>query len=144
VLAGEYFHEACSTYTADRGPGLVDALRHAEELAREHGTAELWAEHSDRLARGGGRTARRAVEIALWALKREVRIRTIQFAEGKGTRVSFPWFGQPAGLIQCRCYSEIDPDRRPTFELLFRLEAARRYPSSFLPEGASRCKIACL
>jgi DNA invertase Pin-like site-specific DNA recombinase len=78
MLAGEYFDEACSAYTGDRGPGLVDALRHAEELAREHGTAELWAQHSDRLARGDGRTARHAVEIALWALKREVRIRTIQ------------------------------------------------------------------
>lgn len=78
VLAGEYFDEACSAFSGDRGPGLVDALRHAEELAREHGTAELWAQHSDRLARGDGRTARHAVEIALWALKREVRIRTIQ------------------------------------------------------------------
>jgi DNA invertase Pin-like site-specific DNA recombinase len=78
VLAGEYFDEACSAYTGNRGPELVDAMRHAEELAREHGTAELWAQHSDRLARGDGRTARHAVEIALWALKREVRIRTIQ------------------------------------------------------------------
>ena len=43
-----------------------------------HCTAELWAQHSDRLARGDGRTARHAVEIALWALKRDVRVRTIQ------------------------------------------------------------------
>jgi hypothetical protein len=78
VLAGEYLDEAYSAFSGDRGPGLVDALLHAEELAREHGTAELWAQHSDRLARGDGRTARHAVEIALWALKREVRIRTIQ------------------------------------------------------------------
>jgi len=78
IVAGEYSDEACSAYLGDRGPGLVDALRHAEELAREHGTAELWAQHSDRLARGDGRSARHAVEIALWALKREVRVRTIQ------------------------------------------------------------------
>jgi len=78
IIAGEYSDEACSAYNRDRGPGLVDALRHAEELARLHGTAELWAQHSDRLARGDGRTARHAVEIALWALKREVRVRTIQ------------------------------------------------------------------
>jgi len=78
IISGEYSDEACSAYNGDRGPGLVDALRHAEELARLHGTAELWAQHSDRLARGDGRTARHAVEIALWALKREVRVRTIQ------------------------------------------------------------------
>jgi hypothetical protein len=65
VLVGEYSDEACSAYTGDRGPELVDAMRHAEELAREHGTAELWTQHSDRLARGDGRTARHAVEIAL-------------------------------------------------------------------------------
>ena len=35
-------------------------------------------QHSDRLARGDGRVARHAVEIALWALKRDVRVRTIQ------------------------------------------------------------------
>lgn len=78
LIGGEYSDEAFSAYHGDRGPGLVDALRHTEELAREHGTAELWTQHSDRLARGDGRSASHAVEIALWALKREVRIRTIQ------------------------------------------------------------------
>jgi hypothetical protein len=53
-------------------------MQHVEDLAREHETAELWAQHSDRLARGDGRSARHAVEIALWALKRDVRVRTIQ------------------------------------------------------------------
>ena len=78
VVVAAYSDEAFSAYLGDRGPGLVDALRHVEELARDHGTAELWAQHSDRLARGDGRSARHAVEIALWALKREVRVRTIQ------------------------------------------------------------------
>ena len=78
VIVGEYDDEAFSAYSGDRGPGLIDAMRHVEELAREHGTAELWAQHSDRLARGDGRTARHAVEIALWALKRNIRVRTIQ------------------------------------------------------------------
>jgi hypothetical protein len=78
VIVGEYSDEACSAYNGDRGPGLTDAMRHTEQLAREHGTPELWAQHSDRLARGDGRTARHAVEIALWALKREVSVRTIQ------------------------------------------------------------------
>lgn len=46
-------------------------MRHAEELAKDDGLAELWALHSDRLARGDGRSARHAVEIALWALKQD-------------------------------------------------------------------------
>jgi DNA invertase Pin-like site-specific DNA recombinase len=78
LLVAEYSDEAFSAYRANRGPGLVDAMQHAEDLAREYGTAELWAQHSDRLARGDGRVARHAVEIALWALKRNVRVRTIQ------------------------------------------------------------------
>lgn len=47
VIVGEYSDEAFSAYHGDRGPGLVDALRQTEELARERGTAELWAQHSD-------------------------------------------------------------------------------------------------
>jgi hypothetical protein len=78
LIVDEYHDEACSAYHGDRGPELVDAMRHTEQLAAEHGTTELWAQHSDRLARGDGRTARHAVEIALWALKRNVRVRTIQ------------------------------------------------------------------
>jgi DNA invertase Pin-like site-specific DNA recombinase len=77
-LVAEYKDEAFSAYSSDRGPGLRDATQHVEELAAEHGIAELWAQHSDRLARGDGRSARHAVEIALWALKRDVKVRTIQ------------------------------------------------------------------
>jgi DNA invertase Pin-like site-specific DNA recombinase len=77
-VVAEYKDEAFSAYRRDRGPGLNDAIEHAQELAGEHGTAELWALHSDRLARGDGRSARHAVEIALWALKRDVKVRTIQ------------------------------------------------------------------
>jgi hypothetical protein len=36
------------------------------------------AQHSDRIARGDGRSARHTVEIALWALKHDVRVRTLQ------------------------------------------------------------------
>jgi DNA invertase Pin-like site-specific DNA recombinase len=78
LVVGEYVDESFSAFHGSRGPGLADAMQHAEELAREFGTAELWALHSDRLARGDGRVARHAVEIALWALKRDVRVRTIQ------------------------------------------------------------------
>ncbi len=78
VVVGEYVDESFSAFTGDRGPGLSEAMRHAEEIAAEHGVAELWAQHSDRLARGDGRTARHAVEIALWAMKRGIAVRTIQ------------------------------------------------------------------
>lgn len=74
----EYTDEAVSAFSASRGPGLVDAMGHAQELAQEHGSAELWAQHSDRLARGDGKTARHAVEVALWALKHDVKIHTLQ------------------------------------------------------------------
>jgi Recombinase/Resolvase, N terminal domain/Homing endonuclease associated repeat/Recombinase zinc beta ribbon domain len=77
-FVAQYSDEAVSGYRRDRGPGLADALAHAEDLAVERGVAELWAQHSDRLARGDGRTARHTVELALWALKRDVRIRTLQ------------------------------------------------------------------
>src|SRR5207245_819780 len=74
----EYQDEACSAFTGNRGPGLLQAMQHSEELARDGGLVELWAQHSDRLARGDGRSARHVVEIALWALKRGVVVRTVQ------------------------------------------------------------------
>jgi DNA invertase Pin-like site-specific DNA recombinase len=77
-IVAEYRDEAFSAYSASRGPGLVEAITHVEELAGEGREAELWAQHSDRLARGDGRSARHAVEIALWALKQGVRVRTVQ------------------------------------------------------------------
>jgi DNA invertase Pin-like site-specific DNA recombinase len=80
-LAAEYSDEAFSAYRRDRGPGLRDAIQHAEDLAQEYGIAELWAQHSDRLARGDGRLARHTVEVALWALKHDVRVRTLQDPE---------------------------------------------------------------
>jgi hypothetical protein len=135
-------------------------MQHAEELAGEYGTAELWALHSDRLARGDGRVARHAVEIALWALKREVRVRTIQdpdtfrdllyavvtgqrnhedsrrkgLASAAGYRRALErgeYTGTKAdgyrrvveidddGNVNKRL--EIDPERQPVIELLFRL-----------------------
>jgi hypothetical protein len=80
-FVADYEDERFSAYRRDRGPGLADAIQHAEDLAAEHGIAELWAQHSDRLARGDGRAARHTVEIALWALKCDVRVRTLQDPE---------------------------------------------------------------
>jgi hypothetical protein len=74
MVVGEYADEAFSAFRRNRGPRLEDALREVALLAREHGTAELWAQHSDRLARGDGRTARHANPVigtpALAAVRR--------------------------------------------------------------------------
>ena len=78
ALIAEYTDVSFSAYSGDRGPGLLDAMQHAEDLARQLGTAELWVQHSDRLARGDGRVARHAVEIALWALKHDIRVCSLQ------------------------------------------------------------------
>lgn len=77
-IVAEYADEAASGFTQSRGPRLTAALAEAESLAFEHGTAELWVQHSDRLARGDGRTARHLVEIALWALKSNVVIHCVE------------------------------------------------------------------
>jgi DNA invertase Pin-like site-specific DNA recombinase len=73
-----YADEAVSGFSSNRGPELSAALSEVQALAAEHGTAELWVQHSDRLARGDGRKARHVVEIALWALKVGVTIRTVE------------------------------------------------------------------
>jgi site-specific DNA recombinase len=159
VLA-EYTDEAVSAYTRDRGQGLLDAMQHAEDLAHEFETAELWAQHSDRLARGDGRSARHVVEIGLWALKRDIGVRTVQdpdtfrdllyavvtgqrnhedsrrksLSVAAGHRRAVERGGHigprpdgyrvavevdQAGTITKRL--EIDPDRQPMIELIFRL-----------------------
>jgi DNA invertase Pin-like site-specific DNA recombinase len=78
VIVAELFDEAVSGFKRSRGPGLAEALREAEALASEHGGSELWVQHSDRLARGDGRVARHLVEVALWALKANVAVRSIE------------------------------------------------------------------
>jgi DNA invertase Pin-like site-specific DNA recombinase len=77
-VVAEYLDEAVSGFSSSRGPGLSAALEQARALAGEHGRAELWVQHSDRLARGDGRAARHLVEIALWALKVDVTVRTVE------------------------------------------------------------------
>jgi DNA invertase Pin-like site-specific DNA recombinase len=73
-VAGEYVDEAASAWTGDRGPGLAAALEHAEQIS----PSVLVVQHSDRLARGDGRTARHLGEIYFWALKAGVAIRSAQ------------------------------------------------------------------
>jgi hypothetical protein len=74
----ESVDEAVSGFSRSRGLGLARAMRRAAELAERDGIAELWVQHSDRLARGDGKQARHVVEIALWALKANVSVRSVQ------------------------------------------------------------------
>ncbi len=80
-VVAEYADEAISGFSRSRGPALSAALDQVEALAAEHAGAELWVQHSDRLARGDGRRARHLVEIALWALKVDVKVRPVEDLE---------------------------------------------------------------
>jgi DNA invertase Pin-like site-specific DNA recombinase len=86
-VAAEYSDEAASAYSGDRGLGLASAMAHAEQLAREHGRCALVVQHSDRLARGDGRSAKHLIEYTLWAIKNGVRLVSVQdpemFPEGE-------------------------------------------------------------
>ena len=77
-VVGEYSEEAASAWSGNRGPELDQAMKHAERLAHEHGSAILVVQHSDRLARGDARQARHLVEVVTWALKAGVTIRSVQ------------------------------------------------------------------
>jgi Homing endonuclease associated repeat/Recombinase/Resolvase, N terminal domain len=77
-VLGHFSDEAVSAYSRSRGSGLAEALDKAASLATEGDGAELWVQHSDRLARGDGRTARHLVEVALWALQSDVVIRPVE------------------------------------------------------------------
>src|SRR5687768_12020486 len=54
LVVEAYDEAARSGYSGSRGPQLEAAKAHAARLAAEHGEAELWVQHSDRLARGDG------------------------------------------------------------------------------------------
>ena len=77
-IVADYQDESESGYKQSRGQGLEYALTHCERLAKDHGQAALVIQHSDRLARGDGRVAKHVVEYALWAIKREIVIRSVQ------------------------------------------------------------------
>lgn len=70
--------EGFSGYKRSRGPGLEEAKRLAVAGASEHGEAELWVQHSDRLARGDGLTADHLAEIFFAMRKVRVRLRSVQ------------------------------------------------------------------
>src|SRR5438132_1309040 len=57
VYGKPYVDENHSAFKANRGPGLARAKADAIDVARRFGAAELWVQHSDRLARGDGLSA---------------------------------------------------------------------------------------
>jgi DNA invertase Pin-like site-specific DNA recombinase len=73
--------EGYSAFSGSRGPGLVRAKAEAARLAAEHGECHLIVQHSDRLARGDGKTATHLVEHVLWAIKANVTFASIQDSE---------------------------------------------------------------
>src|SRR5688572_7782944 len=78
TIVGEHSDESASAFKGNRGAGLASAKADAIHAAAEHGAAELWVQHSDRLARGDGLTADHLAEV-FFALRRQgVRLRSVQ------------------------------------------------------------------
>jgi DNA invertase Pin-like site-specific DNA recombinase len=80
LAAPIYYEDARSGFKGDRGPELEAAIRHATELADEHGSALLWVWHSSRLGRGSGRKgeARSLQEVLTYLLRHGVTVRSVE------------------------------------------------------------------
>jgi DNA invertase Pin-like site-specific DNA recombinase len=72
-IVAEHSDEAASAYKGNRGSGLTAA----KDTAIAAG-AELWVQHSDRLARGDGITADHLAEVWFALRRHGVRIRSVQ------------------------------------------------------------------
>lgn len=73
TVVDEYSEEDESAYHGNRGPELEAALDHAERVG-----AEVFVQHSDRLARGDGVQARHLVQLVLEAKARGIRLRSVE------------------------------------------------------------------
>jgi DNA invertase Pin-like site-specific DNA recombinase len=92
-VAGEFSDEAFSAWKGNRGPGLAAA----KELAEQEAPSILVVQHSDRLARGDGRTADHLADVLAWAVRADVTIRSVQddlFADPRMARVMAAVMGQ--------------------------------------------------
>jgi site-specific DNA recombinase len=80
TFVSEHRDERKSAYKGNRGPGLAAALEAATEAAELHDEAELWVQHSDRLARGSGRRdeARHLGALYFECLAAGVQLRSVQ------------------------------------------------------------------
>jgi DNA invertase Pin-like site-specific DNA recombinase len=77
-VVAEHTDESASAYRGNRGPGLIAAKREAARLAAEKGNAELWVQHSDRLARGDGVTTDHLAEVFFELRRAGVQLRSVQ------------------------------------------------------------------
>jgi DNA invertase Pin-like site-specific DNA recombinase len=77
VIAVEH-DDGASAYKRNRGPGLARAKDRAAAATAGHGRAELWVQHSDRLARGDGLTADHLAEVFFAMRRAGVRLRSVQ------------------------------------------------------------------
>jgi len=77
-VVAEHADEAASAYRGNRGPGLAAAKREAVRLAAQRGAAELWVQHSDRLARGDGLAADHLAEVFFEMRRAGVVLRSVQ------------------------------------------------------------------
>jgi site-specific DNA recombinase len=72
-VVAEYSDEAASAFKGNRGSGLVRAKNDSIRLG-----AELWVQHSDRLARGDGITADHLAEVWFALRRHGVKLRSVQ------------------------------------------------------------------
>ena len=77
-IVSEHVDEGKSAYHGNRGAGLAQAKLAAVSAAAEKGAAEIWVQHSDRLARGDGLTADHLAEIFFAMRRAGVRLRSVQ------------------------------------------------------------------
>ncbi len=78
MFAAEFSDEGKSAWSGNRGDGLAQAKGCAVRLAEEHGNAELWVQHSDRISRGDGLSADHLAEVYFAMRRRGVRLRSVQ------------------------------------------------------------------
>lgn len=82
-VLGIYTDEAMSGFKGNRGQGLADAKIAAAKAAAgwqpgDEPKAEIWVQHSDRLARGDGQAADHLLEIHFAMKRAGVRLRSVQ------------------------------------------------------------------
>jgi site-specific DNA recombinase len=80
-VVGRFSDKGKSAFKGDRGPGLAQAMRAAEEAAKAGAPAVLLVRDPERLARGdsvGPEGARSFAEVALWASRSYVQLRAVR------------------------------------------------------------------
>ena len=97
-IIGEPHVDHASGFKGNRGPGLASAISEATDAASEHGGAELWVWHSNRLGRGTGRPDEaRAVGHLLYELRAVgVGVRSVEDDQFVTTRMLWSFASEMA------------------------------------------------